>query len=538
MSELLSVVVNQSGFEYDIHSLVKAFYPAQDVKVFVSDFANEASTEKTGVLSGKEGAGRQEIAGSEEGLPDLQIDFDEGAIRMSVIGGNGAESDFGGYKVLLQEGMDRAQVKNCLKRLIYTGLSAHTGRQLPWGTLTGIRPTKIPMMLLEASEKEGQAADCCETRNGMERMIDTASKLADEEILAYMQETYLISEEKGRLAIEIARREKALLDTLHYEDGYSLYIGIPFCPTTCLYCSFTSYPIVSWEKRVSDYLDALEKEIDFVADFYRDKILDTIYIGGGTPTTLKAEELDRLLAKIEETLDLTHLKEFTVEAGRADSITIEKLQVLKRHGVTRISVNPQTMNQKTLDLIGRKHTVEQVKEAFAQAREAGFTNINMDIILGLPEETEEEVQYTIDEIIKLAPDSLTVHSLAVKRASKLSQWIEEKGIAMLNNTEETMRVAMEGAKKLQMVPYYLYRQKNMSGNFENVGYATEGNFGIYNILIMEEKQTILALGAGSITKRVFPDGRIERCDNVKDVGLYIEKIDEMIARKNALLRDL
>lgn len=522
MSELLSVVVNQSGFEYDIHSLVKAFYPAQDVKVFVSDFASEALGEKSGEGNGNAGACKQEITGSDEGLPDLQINFTQDMIRMSLIGGNGAKADFGGYKVMLEEGMDRARIKNCLKRLIYTGLSAHTGKLLPWGTLTGIRPTKLPMTMLEEAGKAGGEA---------------AEQVTDEEILAYMQETYLISEEKGRLAIEIARREKALLDTLHYEDGYSLYIGIPFCPTTCLYCSFTSYPIISWEKRVSDYLDALEKEIDFVADFYRDKILDTVYIGGGTPTTLKAEELDRLLAKIEGTLDLSHLKEFTVEAGRADSITREKLQVLKKHGVTRISVNPQTMNQKTLDLIGRKHTVEQVKEAFAQAREVGFTNINMDIILGLPEETEEEVQYTVDEIIKLAPDSLTVHSLAVKRASKLSRWIEEKGIAMLNNTEETMRIAMEGAKRLQMVPYYLYRQKNMSGNFENVGYATDGNFGIYNILIMEEKQTIVALGAGSITKRVYGDGRIERCDNVKDVGLYMEKIDEMIERKRRLFSE-
>ena len=361
--------------------------------------------------------------------------------------------------------------------------------------------------------------------------------ITDEEIMQYMQDTYLISKEKGELAIEIARREKALLDTLHYEDGYSLYIGIPFCPTTCLYCSFTSYPIFSWEKRVSEYLTALEKEIDFVSSFYQDKILDTIYIGGGTPTTLKAPELERLLSYIEARLDLSHLQEFTVEAGRADSITRDKLGVLRKHGVTRISVNPQTMNQKTLDLIGRRHTVEQVKEAFALAREVGFTNINMDIILGLPEETEADVQYTIDEIVKMQPDSLTVHSLAIKRASKLSQWIEEKGISMLNNTEKTMKIAMKGAKQLRMVPYYLYRQKNMSGNFENVGYATEGNFGIYNILIMEEKQTIVALGAGSITKRVYPDGRIERCDNVKDVGLYIEKIEEMMELKRKLLSD-
>lgn len=494
MSNLLSVLVNQNGYEYDIHSLVKAFYPAQDVKVFVPD-----SDEK-------------DIVSSDEGLPDLKIDFEAEMIRMSIVDGGRGRADFGGYKVELEDGMDRPHIKNCLKKLIYTALSEHTGRQLPWGTLTGIRPTKIPMTMMEED-------------------------ITDEEIMQYMQDTYLISKEKGELAIEIARREKALLDTLHYEDGYSLYIGIPFCPTTCLYCSFTSYPIFSWEKRVSEYLTALEKEIDFVSSFYRDKILDTIYIGGGTPTTLKAPELERLLSYIETKLDLSHLQEFTVEAGRADSITRDKLEVLRKHGVTRISVNPQTMNQKTLDLIGRRHTVEQVREAFTLAREIGFTNINMDIILGLPEETEADVQYTIDEIVKMQPDSLTVHSLAVKRASKLSQWIEEKGISMLNNTEETMKIAMEGAKQLRMVPYYLYRQKNMSGNFENVGYATEGNFGIYNILIMEEKQTIVALGAGSITKRVYPDGRIERCDNVKDVGLYIEKIEEMMERKRKLLSD-
>ena len=496
MNNLLSVIVNQAGFEYDIHSLVKAFFPAQDVKVFVSDSDNRES----GTVS------------SEEGLPDISITFSEKKISLGIIGDRNSKGDFDGYKVMLQPDMERAQTKNALKQLIYMALSEYTGKKLPWGTLTGIRPTKIPMTMMEEN-------------------------ISDEDIMQYMKDTYYISEEKGTLAIDIARREKALLDTLHYENGYSLYIGIPFCPTTCLYCSFTSYPIVSWEKRVSDYLDALEKEIDFVADYYKDKILDTIYVGGGTPTTLKAPELERLLHKIHHSLNLSHLKEFTVEAGRADSITIEKLEVLKEYGVTRISVNPQTMNQKTLDLIGRRHTVEQVKDAFYLAREVGFTNINMDIILGLPEETTQEVQYTIDEIVKLQPDSLTVHSLAIKRASKLSRWIEEKGISMLNNTEETMQIAMQGAQQLHMQPYYLYRQKNMSGNFENVGYATEGNYGIYNILIMEEKQTIVALGAGSITKRVFPDGRIERCENVKDVASFIERIDEMIERKRRLFED-
>ena len=359
----------------------------------------------------------------------------------------------------------------------------------------------------------------------------------DEEILSYMKDTYWISEEKGRLSIEIAKREKKLLSQLHYQEGYSLYIGIPFCPTTCLYCSFTSYPIVSWKKRVGEYMQALEQEIDFLAQIYKDKILDTVYIGGGTPTTLEPKELTRLFHKLIGTLDFSQVKEFTVEAGRADSITPEKLAVLKKYGVTRISVNPQTMKQDTLDFIGRRHTVEQVKEAFAMAREAGFDNINMDLILGLPGEDAQDVKNTIEEIKRLGPDSLTVHSLAIKRASRLSQWIEENGITAFINTEETMKIAMEGAADMDMAPYYLYRQKNMAGNFENVGYSKEGREGIYNILIMEEVQTIVALGAGSISKRVYPDGRIERCENVKDVSQYIERIGEMIERKRVLFSD-
>lgn len=491
------VTVNKAGFEYDIHSLVKAFYPACDVKVCVP-------------FQGAENEVNIENESSNLELPDLNIKFASDAILLSLISRENERASFDAKKIEIMKDMPRPQVKNCLKQLIYTVLSEHTQKELPWGTLTGIRPTKIPMSMLE----EGQT---------------------DEAIMQYMKDTYFISDKKGKLAIQIAKREKELLDTLHYENGYSLYIGIPFCPTTCLYCSFTSYPIFSWKKRINEYLDALEKEIVFVADYYKDKVLDTIYIGGGTPTTLEAGELSRLLKKINNSFDLSHLKEFTVEAGRADSITSEKLKVLREGGVTRISVNPQTMKQQTLDLIGRKHTVSQVKEAFGLAREAGFTNINMDLILGLPGETKEDLSYTMKEVLRLNPDSLTVHSLAVKRASGLNKWIEENGILALNNTDEMMEIAANGAAYMDMVPYYLYRQKNMAGNFENVGYARKGKFGIYNILIMEEKQTIVALGAGSITKRVFGDGRIERCDNVKDVNLYIEKIDAMIMRKRRLL---
>lgn len=485
---MLAVRLNKPQFEYDIHSIVKAFYPAETVKVFeegTKDFESDGDN------------------------PSIAIWFEERAIRVNL---SGTE-----HEAVLSRPEERPVVKNELKQLLYRVLSAYTGKELPWGTLTGIRPTKIAMQFLE------------------ENAPGTQNPMTEADILSYMQETYYCSEEKALLAIDIAKREKRILADIHYEKGYSLYIGIPFCPTTCLYCSFTSFPIFSWKDRVGEYLTALEKEIDFVREACQDKILDSVYIGGGTPTTLEPEELRRLLSKVRASFDFSQVKEFTVEAGRADSITRDKLRALKEFGVTRISVNPQTMNQETLNIIGRRHTVGQVEEAFRLAREEGFTNINMDLILGLPGETKEHVERTMEAVTRLCPDSLTVHSLAIKRASRLSLWIEENGIETLHNTDETMEIAAEGAARMNMKPYYLYRQKNMSGNFENVGYATEGNYGIYNILIMEEKQTIMALGAGTISKAVYPDGRIERCDNVKDVALYIEKIDEMIERKRKLL---
>lgn len=406
---MIVVSVDQAGFEYDIHSLVKAFYPEQEVRVLAEAEKQESS---------------------EEGMPDISIRFTPAQISMFLMGSGAESKGFTGHKIVVG-GLERPAVKNSLKQLIYTVLSEYTEKELPWGTLTGIRPTKIPMTLL-------------------------TEQMAEEEILAYMKDTYFISEEKGKLAIEIAGREKQLLSTLHYQDGYSLYIGIPFCPTTCLYCSFTSYPISAWKKRVADYLTALEREIELTAELCRDKILDTIYIGGGTPTTLEPEELNRLFCSLEKSLDLSQLQEFTVESGRPDSITREKLQVMKKHHVTRISVNPQTMKEETLRLIGRRHTVAQVIEAFQMAREEGFTNINMDLILGLPGETEADVSATIGAVKALQPDSLTVHSLAIKRASRLNQWIEENGIHTLHNTDETMQIAMQGAHDMGMEPYYLY----------------------------------------------------------------------------------
>ena len=411
-----------------------------------------------------------------------------------------------------KEGRSRSELHEEFKTDLYKKLEKMTGRTLPWGKLTGVRPSKIAVNLIE-------------------------NKTSDEDIIKLFMDKHYASEAKAKLALGVAHKELGLLGQRDYINGYSLYIGIPFCPTTCLYCSFTSYSIDKWHDRVEEYLSALFCEMEFVAAKLKNRRLDTIYFGGGTPTTLSADQLDRLLGHMEKCFDMSDIVELTVEAGRPDSLTIDKLKVLKAHNVGRISINPQTMNQATLDIIGRKHTVEQVKEAFAMAHECGLDNINVDLIMGLPGEDEAMIHHTLDEVKKLAPTSLTVHSLAIKRASRLSQWILEHGISTLHNTDETMAIAAQGAKQMGMEPYYLYRQKNMSGNFENVGYAKPGKAGIYNILIMEEVQTIMALGAGTISKRVYGDGRIERCDNVKDVGQYIERIDEMIQRKQQLFSE-
>ncbi|MBQ9387346.1 MAG: coproporphyrinogen dehydrogenase HemZ [Lachnospiraceae bacterium] len=426
-----------------------------------------------------------------------------------------------GEVIYLEKIIDETAPKNEQRRQFYRYLSEQTGRQLPWGVLTGVRPTKLTTAAIRGGMTPIQAADM-------------------------MKKEYLVSAEKAVLAAEIAAREAELfaeeketagaLPTLPRKSGLNLYIGIAFCPTTCLYCSFTSFSIEKWGHRVDDYLKALFREIDWTAKKFAGEKLNTLYIGGGTPTSLSAEQLERLLAKIRGSFDLSNIREFTVEAGRPDSIDREKMIILKKYGVDRISINPQTMNDKTLRLIGRNHSAAQVSEKFALARKAGFDNINMDIILGLPEETAEDVAETISQIQKLRPESLTVHALAVKRASRLK--MESEGVPMpgpsADEAEKMMYIAAEGAASMGLRPYYMYRQKNMAGNLENVGYAAPGREGIYNIIIIEETQSIVALGAGTVSKRVFPDGHIDRCDCVKNIEQYIARVDEMIDRKKKL----
>ena len=473
----IKVKINKSEREYDVYALLTSFFPGTEVVTSEND--NEACE---GVFSIDENGSDVKLSISFEDL------IKETSFTIESTEKDAAKKEFG------------------LK--LYDFLVEATGLELPWGNLTGIRPTKLIRTMIEESGEE----------NVRER--------------AYSERR--LRGEKLELGIDIAKREIDIMSRLHGMDGYSVYVGIPFCPSTCLYCSFTSNQIFKYKDKIKNYLQAIKKELEWDVSHMSDRYLDTIYIGGGTPTTLSPEELDELLGYITNILPMENVREFTIEAGRADSITKEKLDVIKKYPITRISVNPQTMSDKTLKTIGRNHTVQQFIDAFNLVREAGFDNINSDIILGLPGETVEDVKHTIDELIKLAPDSLTVHSLAIKRASRLKRWMDENELEITMDYEEAMRICAEGAKAMGLNPYYLYRQKQMAGNLENTGYSKPGKEGLYNILIMEEIQSIVAMGAGSVSKCVHADGLIERCDNVKDIDLYLSKIDEMIERKDAL----
>lgn len=482
---MIRIILSDKTYENDVYPLVKAFYPNEDIKIYGPTEAQASVDETVKYL--------------------IQIDFYEDELLIRIAGLNGenltkaVKSDY--------SNTEKTKYKNCFKRELYTLLSGISNRELPWGILTGIRPTKLIYDMLD---------------QGMDEAY----------ILRQMKDEYLCSEDKTLMSIMIAGREMELLKEMDYQNGYSLYIGIPFCPSTCLYCSFTSYSVERLGNKVDDYLDALYKEIAYGAACFPDKKLTTVYLGGGTPTTLTADQLDSLIGKVRNSFDFTHVREFCVEAGRPDSITKDKLLILKKWGVDRISINPQSMQQRTLDLIGRKHSIEQVREAFLLARETGFDNINMDLMIGLPGESLSDVTDTLSQIKALDPDSLTVHTLAIKRAARLNTEKEAYAGLKASDVPKMLEATIEFAQENCYLPYYLYRQKNMADNLENIGYAKYGKEGLYNILIMEEKQTILALGAGAMSKFVFHrENRIERVDNVKSITDYLGRIDEMIKRK-------
>lgn len=477
-----------NDYDYDVRALTLAFFEREKIKQLTWEEFEQMQMEEMS---------------EEDKAVYMKLSFADQKILGEMFWGQEKKAE----EEIFCNYQDRVRTRNEFCRFLYRLLSSYTGKKLPWGTLTGIRPSKIMMKWME-EETDANALE--------QRFTDT----------------YLADRQKAALCRKVAVKEKKLLTRQDFEKEYSLYIGIPFCPTTCLYCSFTSFPAVRFGDRMGPYLHALRQELAFVAKAMSHKKLSTVYVGGGTPTALGEDALKELMDMIHQYFPVSDCLEFTVEAGRPDSLTMGKLYTLRDAGVQRISINPQTMHQETLQLIGRSHTVEQTVQGMHMAREAGFDNINMDIITGLPGEDVISVKESLDQIFELKPESLTVHSLAIKRAAHLNIEMERYKSMVKGSTNEMLKLTDDYCTKMGMEPYYMYRQKNIPGNLENIGYSIPGKECYYNILIMEEKQDIIACGAGASTKFYYPEtNRIERTENVKNLDHYIERIDEMIERK-------
>jgi oxygen-independent coproporphyrinogen-3 oxidase len=413
-----------------------------------------------------------------------------------------------------EKGM-RKTAKQAVSYTLLRLLEEFTGVEQGWGILTGIRPTKLLHQLL-------------------------SSGMPQEEAHRLLQRDYMVRPYKLKLLQEIVDRQLLVVpDLYHIDRELSVYIGIPFCPTKCAYCTFPAYAIRSHTASVNPFLQGLHYEIEKMGEWLKrhDMRLTSIYFGGGTPTSITAEDLDRLFVTLHRSFpNMEHVRELTVEAGRPDTITREKLDVMKRWNVDRISINPQSFTQETLNAIGRHHTVEETIEKYHMAMEMGLTNINMDLIIGLPNEGVAELEHSLREVEKLMPASLTIHTLSFKRASEMTQNKEKYKVASREEIGRMMELAARWTEEHGYLPYYLYRQKNILGNLENVGYARPGRESIYNIMIMEEVQTILGVGCGAVSKLMAPgSGKLMRWPNPKDPKTYNETYKQLVENK---LRDL
>ncbi|QXM05942.1 coproporphyrinogen dehydrogenase HemZ [Crassaminicella indica] len=494
---MIKVLLRGHDYQYEVSELIKVFKKFQEIE-FVKD---EALAEDQSFLL----------------VSKVEKQNDEYTICAKLIKN---------HKTIIQNSINciketdnqkkmRKILKQKIKLSIFHVLSKFYETNPPWGILTGIRPTKIVHELMEQNFELKQ-------------------------IREILKEKYQMCAEKIDLVTEIAQMERPFLAT-NSNDLVSMYVSIPFCPTRCIYCSFPSNPLDKGKNLIKAYLKALCYEIQEIGKILKkhNKKVETLYIGGGTPTTLTHEELEMLIKEIKKHIDLRWVKEITVEAGRPDTITIEKLMVLKREGVNRISINPQTMNQRTLDVIGRSHTAEEIIHSYNMAKQVGFDTINMDIIIGLPGETVEMVETTMKEIEKLNPENLTVHTLAVKKTSRLRANINDYPLAEEEEAIRMLEITKKYAERMNMKPYYMYRQKYMLGNLENIGYTKAYHECIYNIQIMEEKQSIIALGAGAVSKIYYKEeNRLERVPNVTNVEHYISRVEEMIERKKKELNNV
>lgn len=397
-------------------------------------------------------------------------------------------------------------------QLLYKLLCDFTGLTQPWGILTGVRPVKLLRRLAEESNEE--------------------------QAVKKFEKDFFVSNEKIALSRETEHNERKILE-LSKPESFSLYVGIPFCPSRCSYCSFVMASIERAEKLIEPYTKLLCEEIKRTAEI-ANKLglrLETVYFGGGTPTTLSAEQLDTVLGTVNNSFDMSTCREFTVEAGRPDTIDIAKLFALKENKVDRISINPQTVNDEVLKTIGRKHTVQQFFDAFELARKCGFDNINTDLIAGLPTDTPESFKNSLDSIVRLNAECITVHTLCMKRASRLTTEGVTLDLQQARDAREMLAYTQNILGQNEYIPYYMYRQSRMVGNLENVGWSKKGFESLYNVYVMDETHTILACGSGGVTKlkRNNPD-YLERIFNFKYPYEYIDRFDELIQRKSGIMQ--
>ena len=426
----------------------------------------------------------------------LTEDADSVCVTTELRCGGKAAADCYSYPLSGTDYEKEGQRRHALGLSFFRAAKEVLGVTPAWGSLTGVRPSKVAVSLL----REGKAPAA---------------------VLTELEEVYSVTPQRARLALEAAETGLRVQNDLKPND-ISLYVGIPFCPTRCAYCSFVAQSVEKSFALVEPYLAALFDEIEQAGAMVRSLGLHikSFYMGGGTPTTLTAEQMDRLLTRLERSFDFTSLAESTIEAGRPDTIDPEKLAVLRAHGVTRVSVNPQTMEDRVLAAIGRRHTADDIRRAMEQVRAANFPHVNMDLIAGLPEDTPEGFARSLDEVISMGADNITVHTLSLKKGSRIT--LEGSRIPSADEVAEMLDYADPTLRKNGFAPYYLYRQKYMSGSFENVGWTKPGGTGLYNIYIMEELHSILSLGAGGSTKMVG-GGQIRRAFNAKYPREYIDR---------------
>ena len=490
---MIYIYLEGHDFEYEVRELVKVFFFNENI-IFIHD---EEDYKGKGILV------KNILSNTlDQIISTTMVYIDSKLVSSSTI------NDI--QDIEIERDILKKKIRIGIKQSIYDALSKVSEISAPWGVLTGIRPIKIVHTLLDEGRDE-------------------------KEIFNILNKEYRLFKDKAELIIDICKRQRKSIYPLN-EDRFSLYVSIPFCPTRCLYCSFPTCSAVKYGRYIDEYTDKLIYEIGRISDMMKEKEISTVYIGGGTPTAIPVYNLERIIQSIYECFGYNNIKEITVEAGRPDTISIQILEMLKKNNVGRISINPQTMNNSTLKLIGRNHTAEDVIYSYYIAREIGFDVINMDLIVGLPSEGVKEIGSTLEEIKELDPENLTVHTLSVKRGSKFKATMDKYKIESQKVIDEMLEITRKYAKDMKLQPYYLYRQKQILGNLENIGYAKEGKECLYNIIMMEEKETVIAAGMGGVSKIFYPkENRIERIPNVKSLKEYLERTEEMVSRKRAIL---